>query len=607
MNSFPFGARFATGAIAGTIVLASFVTLALLSNVGSDPVVSPTAEKVELPEFHPYCDAGTYFEHEAKRQFVHQWLELLFNEDPGKRRYSEAEKTISPTAWKKVVSLLPDSQMMPFYGRSAEYGYDDHEVTSYQTLVGLTAEDPILHLTMRFSVSGGNGSYWIEDVTVEYSEGQEKRDATAAVQRFYQSELDIKLTAEAQKEYFAAKSLLSNYDRQGAINAYSKALKASPKFFLAYFCRGYERSVLGDHNGAIADYSSAIEINPKFVAAYHNRGYELDGFQNNHVSACADFDEVIRLQPRLSSGYISRARALNSLQLYNEAIRDCNEAIRLSPANGEAYSLLAFAHSKVGDTQCAIKDATSAIENYGGSAWIYKLRGDAQLTLGRRAQALSDYDQAIEKDPNFASAYTSRGYLRSLNGDHAGALKDHDLAVYIDPANADRYFFRGQAFARMGNHKSAIADYSKTLEHRPYGVEYLKKRAISFLADNEVAAAKADLDKAIGSWLDEELEELYLNRASANWRLGNFRAAISDYAQFQKMRWYRPRSQDHIANCHREHTIYLDATSVAILLPTLVLLALIIAAAHKKHLFPWQEPLEETESILNACKHCGHK
>lgn len=38
---------------------------------------------------------------------------------------------------------------------------------------------------------------------------------------------------------------------------------------------------------------------------------------------------------------------------------------------------------------------------------------------------------------------------------------------------------------------------------------------------------------------------------------------------------------------YRSHG-FLDATSVAILLPTLVLLALIIAAAHKKRLFPWQ-------------------
>lgn len=39
---------------------------------------------------------------------------------------------------------------------------------------------------------------------------------------------------------------------------------------------------------------------------------------------------------------------------------------------------------------------------------------------------------------------------------------------------------------------------------------------------------------------------------------------------------------------HKSSHGFLDATSIAILLPTLVLLALIIAAAHKKRLFPWQ-------------------
>ncbi len=42
-----------------------------------------------------------------------------------------------------------------------------------------------------------------------------------------------------------------------------------------------------------------------------------------------------------------------------------------------------------------------------------------------------------------------------------------------------------------------------------------------------------------------------------------------------------------IAHPRKSHG-FLDATSIAILLPTLVLLALIIAAAHKKRLFPWQ-------------------
>ncbi len=48
--------------------------------------------------------------------------------------------------------------------------------------------------------------------------------------------------------------------------------------------------------------------------------------------------------------------------------------------------------------------------------------------------------------------------------------------------------------------------------------------------------------------------------------------------------------QNHVGNStvgYKNHG-FLDATSIAILLPTLVLLALIIAAAHKKRLFPWQ-------------------
>ncbi len=48
-----------------------------------------------------------------------------------------------------------------------------------------------------------------------------------------------------------------------------------------------------------------------------------------------------------------------------------------------------------------------------------------------------------------------------------------------------------------------------------------------------------------------------------------------------------PRQQAAHSSGYRPHG-FLDATSIAILLPTLVLLALIIAAAHKKRLFPWQ-------------------
>ncbi len=51
----------------------------------------------------------------------------------------------------------------------------------------------------------------------------------------------------------------------------------------------------------------------------------------------------------------------------------------------------------------------------------------------------------------------------------------------------------------------------------------------------------------------------------------------------------RPEHSQQVQNfAPRKGKGFLDATSIAILMPTLVLLALIIAAAHKKRLFPWQ-------------------
>jgi type IV secretory pathway TraG/TraD family ATPase VirD4 len=59
-------------------------------------------------------------------------------------------------------------------------------------------------------------------------------------------------------------------------------------------------------------------------------------------------------------------------------------------------------------------------------------------------------------------------------------------------------------------------------------------------------------------------------------------------AQAKSMRFYAANSTPESGGMRTKSHAFLDSTSVAILLPSLVLLAIIIAAAHKKRLFPWQ-------------------
>ena len=59
---------------------------------------------------------------------------------------------------------------------------------------------------------------------------------------------------------------------QGAINAFTKALKMTPNDAESYYIRGLAKVDLEDHQGAIADFTKAIENNPQERYAYLNRG-----------------------------------------------------------------------------------------------------------------------------------------------------------------------------------------------------------------------------------------------------------------------------------------------------------------------------------------------
>ena len=65
---------------------------------------------------------------------------------------------------------------------------------------------------------------------------------------------------------------------------------------IAYYNRGYAKSLLEQHFAAIADYDIAIRLNPDYADAYNNRGY-VKSLLEQHFAAIADYDIAIRLKP----------------------------------------------------------------------------------------------------------------------------------------------------------------------------------------------------------------------------------------------------------------------------------------------------------------------
>lgn len=154
-----------------------------------------------------------------------------------------------------------------------------------------------------------------------------------------------------------------NFDE--AIKELNQLIESDPKVAApAYNLRGHCK-LLGDYDlqGAIDDYDKAIELQRDFAYAYANRGkaYQL---LKDYKTALKDFDMCIKYAPSYIEGYKERAYTKRQLEDFYGAIDDYNASLTIEPNNGEVLAYRGYLKYKLGDFTGACKDLTLA-EKYG--------------------------------------------------------------------------------------------------------------------------------------------------------------------------------------------------------------------------------------------------
>jgi len=174
-----------------------------------------------------------------------------------------------------------------------------------------------------------------------------------------------------------------------------------------YFEMGNEKQDNFDYNGALADYTKAIEINPNYSRAYVNRGdiKVLAGFED-YYGAIADYTKAIeilkdRLTTRLDYIYASRAYAKRSLGDNKGAIADYTKAIEINPNDKYSYNAMGLSKFALEDYYGAIADYTKAMEISGVDSkyfdtYAYENRGNAKKKLGDLKGACEDFKKAVD-------------------------------------------------------------------------------------------------------------------------------------------------------------------------------------------------------------------
>ena len=339
-------------------------------------------------------------------------------------------------------------------------------------------------------------------------------------------------------------ALLANHRK--AIAGYSTVIKLDPGNARAYYLRCRAQAYLRDYTPAISDYlklmeldtdlareinntdvlqgavehySRIIKANPKDAMAYLRRGIAYHGQIQERKKAPSDYSKAIELAPKLVQAYRLRAEVRRSLDEYEGAIRDCDKAIELDPTNASNYRLRAGMLRTKGNYDKAIADFSRAIDMSPGQDYLHRWRGSLYYTMGLYDKAIADLSRTIELTPESSFYYSRRGYYYLVVLQYDKAVADFSRA--IDIGNDSRRYLaryhqlRGRAYREKGQHDKAIADCDKAVDiswsARAYmsrGHAYNAKGHWLCIYDYDSAAAKDTADLYAPIWRHVARERL---------------------------------------------------------------------------------------------------
>lgn len=328
-------------------------------------------------------------------------------------------------------------------------------------------------------------------------------------------------------------------EMDGAIEAYTRAIRLDPNYAEAHYKRGFAYYVKGDYDRANEDLKQSIQLNPDLAivavteaieqmpndaSLYWHRGTAY-ARKSHYDCAIKDFNNAIQLNPDVAEAYYSRGLAYYNRGNFDRAIEDFNAAIKLKPDYTNAYIKRGTAYLNKGDYIHSLDDFTKVLERKTDDAMVYALRGTVYRKLSSFVLAIADYTKAIELNLNDAQVYCCRGLTYHDEGDFDRAIKDYTKVIQLNRNFAEAYHCRGNAYNNIGDVDRAISDFDSAIALKPDYAETYNQRGVAYYTKGYVDRAIKDYTKAIEK--NPDYAYAYNNRGVAYSKKGPMEAAPS--------------------------------------------------------------------------------
>jgi len=135
-------------------------------------------------------------------------------------------------------------------------------------------------------------------------------------------------------------------DGEGALDGFSRAVKADPQNAHAWSNLGVVQQQMGRFPQALEAYQKSAKANPKYAQNFFNMGkvHQDLGQVREAVDA---FRRAVDIQPTYFEAYASLGGALTPMRRWKDAAGILTDALLLEPRSPEALYLLAFAQMHI--------------------------------------------------------------------------------------------------------------------------------------------------------------------------------------------------------------------------------------------------------------------
>jgi len=328
---------------------------------------------------------------------------------------------------------------------------------------------------------------------------------------------------------------------QSALDYFDQALKADPKFALAF---------TGEADASLRMY-----------------GFKKDNFWAQKALTAAQTAEQINdklpeVHSTLGITYIATGK-------YAEAITELKRAISLAPSSDVAYRRLGSAYLSSGNSALAIEAFQKSVE-LNSYYWVNQNQlGDAYFQTGEYSKALKAFQQVTVLAPDIDAGYENIGNVYAQQGKYQEAVPYFQKALQIEPYYSTysnlgtSYFFLkeyaqaaqmfekavelnpndtmmmtnlGDAYRGTGQHDKALATYQqaislgyKELQTNPQDADVMVQLALCYanLSDNQ--QANTFIRRARG--IDKNNVNYIYNQAEVYALLGQKKEALEAFRE----------------------------------------------------------------------------